>query len=159
MNAIEIVEGLRNHNKGAHVQVAWRRDCKTRKDCQHRIEKQTIAWVRAGISYANLTAVKDGISSGERDEVQELPWGQWRAGYANYIIDHELKDGVSREYVRLYPATFENLSHPQVTYFVDGKPMEYQAIEAFLLASEKPKPDEEKPLCFCVQAESIKWVE
>jgi len=154
MNAETIVELLKNHPKASHVRVCWKRDAKTRKDCPLHIQKETCAYVRAGITYANLSTVKNGIAEGTRGEVQSLPWGQWRDGFANYIIDHK-----GNEYVRLYPASFENLSKPTVQWYADGKPTTFEAVESFLLASEKPKPEDEKADCFSVRADSILWVD
>lgn len=161
MNAETIVNKLKNHPKASHVKVCWRRAAKVKKDCAALIEKETCAWVRAGISYQNLSTVKDGIAEGTRGEVQSLPWGQWRDGFANYIIDHTPKGATeNKEYIRMYPATFENLQKGIfVEWFMDGRPVSYETVEPFLLASEKPKPEEEKAECFTVSAESIQWVD
>lgn len=161
MNAEQIVNRLKEHNKGSHVQVCWRRTLKTKKDCVNVIEKETCAWVRAGISYQNLSNVKNGIAEGTRGEVQSLPWGQWRDGFTNYIIDHTPKGQTDKkEYVRLYPATFENLQKSIfVEYFMDGNPVTYETVEPFLLASDKRKPDEEQPDCFTLAAETVQWVD
>jgi hypothetical protein len=113
MNAKQIVENLQNH-KGQHVQACWTRPMKTRKDVPMSIVKRTCAYVRAGIDYANLRTVKEGVESGERAEVQGLKWGQWSE--FPFIIAHK---GV--DYVRLYPAVFANLK-PTVEYSIDGKP-------------------------------------
>jgi hypothetical protein len=41
------------------------------------LEKTTSGVFRAGINFANLASVKEGIANGERGEVQSLPWGEW----------------------------------------------------------------------------------
>lgn len=149
MRALEVVDALKG-KAGQHVKVEWVRMAKTLKDCPFMIAKRTIAWVRSGISYSNLVDIKSQIEAGTREAVQGLPWGQWREGYANYIIDHK-----DKEYIRLYPASFDNLSTPVVQWTLDGKPVDYQVVESFLLASEKRKEDEEKANCFTVNADSI----
>lgn len=147
MNAQEIVSNVVTR-KGQHVRATWQRVAKTFKDCPLLIVKRTSAYVRAGIEYANLALVKDGIANGERGEVESLPWGEW-AKYP-FIITHK-----GKEYVRLYPATFANLATPTVEWSIDGKPATYAQVEPFLLASEKRKDDEEKPLCFTLKAEDV----
>ena len=151
MQASEIYTKLRSQPAGSHISVAWIREAKCKKGCP-LVQKKTVAFVRSGINFANLGSVKEGISSGERGEVQSLPWGTWRNGFEKYIIDHTSKDGVSKEYVRLYPATFENL-RPQVTWYLEDKVVEYSQIEEYLLSSEKPK--DEIPECFTVSADSV----
>lgn len=145
MNAQEIVNRLAGHN-GQHIQVAWQRQCKVRSGSPV-VTKQTIAFVRAGIDYANLGAVQTEIANGERGAVESLPWGQWQK--FPYVIEHK---GV--EYIRLYPASFGNLK-PNVMYYINRQPVEFDTVKAFLLASELPKQGEDKPLCFTIKAESI----
>jgi len=148
MNASEIISALKG-KAGQHVQIVWQRAAKVAKSCQFLIVKRTTAYVRSGINYSNLQSIRDAIEAGTREAVEGLPWGQWREGFANYIIDHK-----DKEYVRLYPASFDNLSHPQVEWLMDGKPATYTEVEPYLLASEKHK-DEDKPACFTVNAENV----
>lgn len=146
MNATKIVRQLKDH-KGQHIQVCWERTMKTRADfSMFSITKRTCAYVRAGIDYANLSAVKAGIECGERDEVQALPWGEWKD--FPFIIQHN-----GTEYVRLYPATFDNLK-PTVEYFCNDAPISAEGAKQYCLASEF-REREEKPLCFTIKAESL----
>jgi hypothetical protein len=147
-SAIEIIEALKG-KKGQHVLAVWQRAAKVAKSCPFLIVKRTEAWVRSGIQYSNLSTIRDAIEAGTREAVEGLPWGQWREGYANYIIDHK-----DKEYIRLYPASFDNLSTPKVQWAMDGKPCQYSDVEPYLLASEKHK-DEDRPACFTVNAENI----
>ena len=135
-------------HKGQHVKATWQRVCGVLKNCPSLIVKRTSAYVRAGIDYANLASVKAGVASGERGEPEGLPWGEW--AQFPFIIAHKGKD-----YVRLYPATFANLTTPIVEWSIDGKPATYEQVEPYLLAKEKRKPDDDKPLCFTLKAEDI----
>lgn len=148
MNAIEIMEALKG-KKGQHVKAVWQRVCKTKKAFDGIVAKRTECYVRSGINYANLANIRQGIEKGEREPVQGLPWGQWREGCVNYIID--LGD---KEYIRLYPAVFDNL-RANVEYTLNGVPATYAKVEPFLLASEKRSTDDERPECFTVKADSI----
>ncbi len=146
MNALQIAEALMD-KKGRHVRATWSRACKTFKGCPYVIAKRTSVFVRTGINYEHLSTVQNGIEKGERGEVQALPWGNWREGCFPYIIDHN-----GTEYIRLYPATFDNL-RPSVEYTKDGLPTTFDEIKEWLLASEYPK--DERAECFTVKAESI----
>lgn len=151
MNAIEIIQQIENR-RGQHVKVTWQRVAKVLKGAQSLlIVKRTSAWVRSGINFANLGTVQKGIESGARGEVQPLPWGEWMQ--FPFIIEHK---GV--EYVRLYPASFDNLI-PQVEWSINGRPSTYDKIEQYLVSSEKRKDDEDKPLCFTVKADSVISIE
>lgn len=134
--------------KAQHVPAVWEREMKTRKSVTQKITKRTKAFVRAGIDYANLAEVKNGIATGERDEVQALPWGEW--AQFPFIIRHN-----DKEYVRMYPATFANLQEKiSVEYFIDGQAATLADVQPLCLASEFRDRDE-KPLCFTLKAESI----
>jgi hypothetical protein len=129
-DARAIVTYLTEH-KGQHVPIMWRRAMKTRKDVKEKVEKQTRAYVRAGIEYANLASVKEGIADGTRDEVGSLPvWQEWAA--KPFILRHK-ENGT--EYVRLYPATFDNLK-PVVEYYVNGALVNPETVKPLCLASE-----------------------
>lgn len=147
MNATQIVEALKSR-KGQHVRATWQRTLKTLKDVPMVVTKRTSVWVRAGINYANLTSVREGIESGEREEVQPLKWGTW--AQFPFIITHKGND-----YVRLYPAVFENLkTQTRVEFFVDGLPASRESAQALCLASEF-RDREDELTCFTLKAENI----
>lgn len=147
MKASEIIESIESR-RGRHVKVTWQRPAKTLKGAESLvISKRTCAWIRSGIDYANLAEVKAGIAAGERGEVQPLPWGEWIR--FPFIIGHK-----GQEYVRLYPASFDNL-RPEVEWSINGRPSTYEKVEQYLLSSEKRKDEDEQPLCFTVKAESV----
>lgn len=136
-------------SKGRHVSVTWKREMETYKEVTKKVEKRTRAWVRTGIDYKNLASVKQGIASGERDEVQPLPsWQEW--GEFPYILRHKTQ---GTEYVRLFPATFANLV-PTVEYFIDGVPATKAEIEPLVTAKEKRERDEPAAV-FNVKVNSI----
>lgn len=145
MTGIQIVDALKAH-KGQHVPAIWQRTAKVFADCPLVIVKRTTAYVRAGIDYSNLALVREGIENGTRGPVQSLKWGTW--AQFPFIIAHKAK-----EYVRLYPAVFANLT-PTVEWFIDGRPATYADVEPYLLASEK-RDSEEEVTCFTVCADNV----
>jgi hypothetical protein len=81
---------------------------------------------RAGINFANLAKVKQGIQNGERQEVQSLPWGEWVS--FPYVITNK---GVT--YIRLYPVENANI---EVLYFVNKEIVSKEKFASFLVPSE-----------------------
>jgi len=120
------------------------------------LEKVTAGVVRAGINYANLSAVKDAIEAGERGEVEPLPWGEWKTASDGtslfpYIITHKGND-----YIRLYPS--EGTNHiPHSTYYVNGNVVDKQTFATYLTPSDAKKllDPETTPLCFTIKAENV----
>jgi hypothetical protein len=146
-DARAVVSALKNH-KGQHILVTWQRDMKTRADVPFAIVKRTCAYVRAGIDYANLASVKEGIEAGERNEVQPLPWGVWVE--FPFIIAHK-----GNEYLRLYPATFGNLrDEMRVEYVMDGVVSTKEQVAPYCLASEFRERDEPAK-CFTIKMDSL----
>ena len=155
MNALQIVKSLAGR-KGQHVRIGWTRQLKTRVNVESIVTKVTLAWVRSGIDFANIGKVKEGVENGERGEVQPLPWGHWKL--FPFIIGHTPKgqtaEYVEVEYLRLYPASFENLKG-EVQYFVNGTLLDVDTARTLCRASEFSKPDYEKPLCYTIKAENV----
>ena len=135
--------------KGQNVYVEWTRDAKTRKAFDVTIRKHVRAGVRYGIDYSHVSSVRDAIADGSRDEVGPLPWGQWRSGRVNQIIDHN-----GKEYVRLAVGTFANMKRT-VSWELNGMPSSFEAVKPYLLASEVPKEDDEKPVIMNLHASDI----
>ena len=109
------------------------------------LEKRTRAVVKTGIDFANLKEVKQGIASGERGEVESLPWGEWAV--FPYLINHK-----GAEYLRLYPAG----GKPEVEYRVHGEVVTREVFKSYLTPSEQKKMEEgEAPITFTVKAENV----
>jgi hypothetical protein len=111
-----------------------------------KLEKLIEGTFRAGINFANLGSVKEGIESGERGEVQPLPWGTWLQ--FPYTISHK-----EEIYVRLYPT--ENCKL-KVTYLVDSVEVEKDKFLSFLTPSEQARANEgERPECITVKKSNL----
>jgi hypothetical protein len=148
MNITEIINGL-SGRAGRNVHVEWARPAKKRKAYESLdIQKRVSCAVRGGLDYANLRSVREEIASGERDEVQELPWGEW-VQFPIHIA-HKGKD-----YVRFYPPSggFTGIQAPKVEWLMNGSPVSFAEVAPYLLASEQP--DDNNPKCFNVCAEHV----
>jgi hypothetical protein len=130
--------------KGQFIKVAFATEKKPSAAHKGRtLKKVTHGVFRAGINFANLMSVKEGIRDGERGEVQPLPWGKWT--HFPYLIEHK-----GQTYVRLYPAVNGRVN---VSYFVDGSPVDKDAFNSFLVPSEANRNDPVE--CFTVKADNI----
>lgn len=150
LTALQITEKILSC-KGNFVKVFWKSNptpASAHKKAGVILEKVTNAVVRAGIDFANLSSVKEGIANGERGEVQSLPWGEWKQ--FPYVISHK-----DKEYIRLYPSVGNT---PKVKYFVNNSEVDKNTFASYLTPSEANKllNPEEKPLeCFTVSADNI----
>ena len=110
-----------------------------------KLEKKTSMTVRAGIDYANLATVREGIENGQRGEVKPLPWGEWER--FPYTITHK-----GNRYVRLYPLQ----GKVKTTFFVDGSPVSREYFSGFLTPSESKKLlSGDPPDCLTIKEENL----
>ena len=87
---LETVKGLIPQiKKGVYVAIEYIVPKKTSaKHKDDNVCKHTISTYRMGIPYGNMKEVKQMLQEQNR-EVGELPWGEWVAGYENYLIHHK----------------------------------------------------------------------
>ena len=153
LTAQQILERILNA-KGNFVKAVWKSNptpAAAHKKAGIILEKHTSAVCRAGINFANLSSVQQGIAEGTRGEVQELPFGTWL--HFPYIIKHTPK-GCDEEqhYVRLYPTD----SRCETVYFVNGEQVDKETYASYLTPSEAAKMSSgEKPECFTIKRENI----
>lgn len=154
LTAEEILNRILNA-RGQFVKAVWKSNptpAAAHKKSGIFLEKHTSAVCRAGINFAQLSSVKDAIAVGDRPEVGELPWGQWKVD-ANgksmfpWVITHKEAD-----YIRLYPTD----SKCETLYFVNGVEVDRNAFSAYLTPSDATKMTSgEKPECFTIKRENI----
>jgi len=147
LTAQEILDRILN-SKGQFVKAVWKSNptpAAAHKKSGITLEKHTSAVCRAGINFANLSSVQQGIEEGTRGDVQELPWGQWKV--FPYIIEHK-----EAEYIRLYPTD----SKCETLYFVNGESTNRDTFASYLTPSDAAKMTSgEKPECFTIKRENI----
>lgn len=155
VTAEQIVEKIKSAH-GEFIKAAWKSNPKpAAKHKDVELEKRTVGVVRAGINYANLSAVQNAIEEGTRGPVQELPWGEWTK--FPYIIENR-----GTEYIRLYPSEGNN-HKPKSIYFVNGEEVDKEEFAKYLTNSEAKKilepKEEDRPLCFTIKAQNILPIE
>ena len=136
--------------KGSFVKASWKSNPKPKAAFKRVVlEKVSVGVVRAGIDYAKISSVKEGIADGTRGEVQPLPWGEWEQ--FPYTISHK-----GESYIRLYPSGNHKT---KTTYFADGSVVSETEFCEYLTpsaADEILNPNPDKPLlCFTVKANNI----
>jgi hypothetical protein len=153
LTADQIISNILN-SKGQFVKAVWKSEptpAAAHKKAGVLLEKKTSAVCRAGINFSQLSAVKMGVESGERDVVGELPFGEWL--HFPYVIKHVPK-GSEEEvlYIRLYPSDTKS----NTLYYVNDEVVDKKTFASYLTPSESKKLLEgEKPLCFTVKRENI----
>lgn len=153
LTADQILERILNA-KGNFVKAVWKSNptpAAAHKKAGIILEKHTSAVCRAGINFANLSSVQQGIAEGTRGEVQELPFGTWLK--FPYLITHTPKGSEQEQiYVRLYPTD----SRSNTLYFVNGEQVEKDVFSQYLTPSEAAKMSSgEKPECFTIKKDNI----
>jgi hypothetical protein len=154
------------NSKGQFVKASWKSNPKPAAAHKNMLlEKHTVAVVQAGVNYANLSAVKEGIANGERGEVGELPFGSWyidpitQKSWFPYVITHRPKDSDKDQfYLRLYPSGASN-HIPKSTFYVNGEVVDKAKFAEYLTPSEARKlldpKEEDRPLCFTIKLDNI----
>lgn len=138
-------------NKGRFISAVFQTEKKP--SAQHksvRLEKRTEGIFRAGISFENLSSVKEGIANGERDEVGSLPFGRWER-YPYTILHTPAKQTEEVRYVRLYPTNNPN-QRVKVQYLANGVEVSKEVFASYLTPSERKEMLEGKEVeCFNVK--------
>lgn len=128
----EITKKIISAQNGAFQSVAWESEKKpSAKFKGVSLKKRCKAVARAGVNFANLKIVKEGIENGERGEVQSLPWGEWET--FPFTISHN-----GARYVRLYL----NGGQIESEYFVNGERTNKETFESYLNPSDRAKQNE-----------------
>ena len=135
----DIIHKVTSLKHGAFVRVKYRTDVQpSAKFKSHKIEKIVETTVRVGVSYPNLSAVK------ERRETETKPtgpshvqWWRWSDGYRN-IIKEKISDP-SQKYVTL--ATVPKRGNTMVYWYIDGKPVSEEEVRAITIPSYWNKPN------------------
>jgi len=141
--------------KGQYIAATFQTEKKG--SAQHKsvkLEKRTSGNFRAGLSFENLSSVKEGIENGERGEVQPLPWGVWEK-FPYTILHTPAKQNEQIRYVRLYPS-LNPIHKVSVQYLVNGVESTKEQFASYLTPSEAKEMFEGKEIeCFTVMHKNL----
>jgi len=114
--------------KGQFASVTFKSNPKTNASSKGvMLEKTTSGVFRAGINFANLTSVKEGIANNERGEVQSLPWGEWVQ--FPFVIQHK-----GERFLRLTVAPNASI---KCSFKVNGVEVSREEFESHLVPSAR----------------------
>lgn len=135
----DIIHKVTSLKHGAFVRVKYRTDVQpSAKFKGHKIEKIVETTVRVGVSYSNLSAVKERRAS-KPYAIKQKPvqWWKWSDGYKN-VIKEKISDP-SQRYVTF--ATVPNGGNTMVRWYIDGKPVSEEGVRAITIPSYWNKPN------------------
>lgn len=153
MNEALVVATVKEATKGANINLAWHRPCKTKTSCEDVISKAVTAVGRVGIDYNNMKAVQEKRENGDLPETPQAIWyGKGEFEIFPYLIRHTV---TNQKYLRLYNGT--GTAKPTRQFYRNGVKCSFESVEMDLLASEKKSDHGD---CFCCKIEnmtSITW--
>lgn len=128
-----IIEKVKSLKHGAFVRVKYRTNVKPSakfKDC--KIEKIVEATVRVGVSYSNLSAVKERRAIKlQSTKLNHVQWWKWCDGYRN-IMKEKISDP-SQKYITF--ATMPNGGNIKVYWYINGKSASEEEVRAITIPS------------------------
>jgi len=114
--------------KGQFASVTFKSNPKPKAESKGVVlEKTTSGVFRAGINFANLSSVKEGIAANERGEVQSLPWGEWVQ--FPFVIQHK-----GERFLRLTVAPTASI---KCSFKVNGVEVSRDEFESHLVPSAR----------------------
>jgi hypothetical protein len=151
MNPTQILS-IVSTTSGRHIPVSFKSEGKPAAKFKGvRLEKHTKGTYRVGINFENLKGVREGIESGERGEVQAPKGKKWVQ-----FPFHLQNLAETTDYLRLYYPTGGIIQRPDVTYYVDGNPVDRETYAGYLTPSDaKPKERDPNLDCFDVKMENV----
>ncbi len=135
----DIIHKVTSLKHGAFVRVKYRTDVQpSAKFKGHKIEKIVETTVRVGVSYSNLSAVKERKATETKPTgPSHVQWWRWSDGHRN-IIKEKISDP-SQKYVTL--ATVPKGGNTMVCWYIDGKPVSEEEVRAITIPSYWNKPN------------------
>lgn len=128
-----IIEKVKSLRHGAFVRIKYRTDVKpSAKFKDRKIEKVVEVTARVGVSYSNLSAIKERRSiDPQLAKPNHVQWWKWCEGYRN-IMKEKISDP-SQKYITF--ATIPNGGNIKVCWYIDGKSVSEEEVRAITIPS------------------------
>ena len=135
----DIIQQIASLKHGVFVRVKYRTDVQPSAQFKgHKIEKIVETTVRVGVSYSNLSAVKERRATETKPTgPSHVQWWRWSDGYRN-IIKEKISDP-SQKYVTL--ATVPKGGNTMVYWYIDGKSASEEEVRTITIPSYWNKPN------------------
>lgn len=129
----DIIQQITSLKHGVFVRIKYRTDIKpAAKFKDYEIYKIVEATVRVGVSYSNLSAVKERKSAEVKPaNPSHVQWWRWCEGYRN-IMKEKISDP-SQRYITF--ATVPNGGNIKVLWYINGKPASEDEVRAITIPS------------------------
>ena len=129
----DIIQQITSLKHGTFVRIKYRTDIKpAAKFKDYEIYKIVEATVRVGVSYSNLSAVKERKSAEVRPaNPSHVQWWRWCEGYRN-IMKEKISDP-SQRYITF--ATVPNGGNIKVLWYINGKSVPEEEVRAITIPS------------------------
>ena len=129
----EVIKKIHAVPAGQFVNIETAKELKVRAGYKgNKVVKFSHKTVRFGVSYDKQKSTTEGRADGSLPaENAGLPWGNWKAGEENYIVEHKGN-----------------------TYLINGVLSTKEAAEMMCLASEFKQGDK-VPSVLCINTDSI----
>lgn len=129
----DIIQQITSLKHGVFVRIKYRTDIKpAAKFKDYEIYKIVEATVRVGVSYSNLSAVKERKSAEVKPaNPSHVQWWRWCEGYRN-IMKEKISDP-SQRYITF--ATVPNGGNIKVLWYINGKPASEDEVRAITVPS------------------------
>ena len=135
----DIIQQITSLKHGTFVRVKYRTDIKpAAKFKDYKIYKIVEATVRVGVSYSNLSAVKERKSAEVRPaNPSHVQWWRWCEGCRN-VMKEKISDP-SQRYITF--ATVPNGGNIKVLWYINGKSVPEEEVRAITIPSYWNKPN------------------
>ena len=129
----DIIHKVTSLKHGAFVRVKYRTDVQpSAKFKGHKIEKIVETTVRVGVSYSNLSAVKERRATETKPTgPSHVQWWRWSDGHRN-VIKEKISDP-SQRYVTF--ATVPSGGNTRVCWYIDGKSVSEEEVRTITVPS------------------------
>ena len=135
----DIIQQIASLKHGTFVRIKYHTEVKPSarfKDL--KIEKIVEATVRVGVSYSNLSAVKERRTTETKPmNPSHVQWWRWCEGYRN-IMKEKISDP-SQRYITF--ATVPNGGNVKVLWYINGKSVPEEEVRAITIPSYWNKPN------------------
>ena len=129
----DIIHKVASLKHGAFVRVKYRTEVQpSAKFKGHKIEKIVETTVRVGVSYSNLSAVKERRAiETQPTKLTHVQWWRWCDGYHN-IMKEKISDP-SQKYITF--ATVPSGGNVKTCWYIDGKSASEEEVRAITVPS------------------------
>ena len=153
MKKEELLETLNKIPNGRMFKISWSKKLPTYKGVNDTVIKTVNTTARKGIDYTHTGYYKSKVLNNNpnnpipKKEEVKLQWGHWVE--KNLIIGHTNKEGIYKEYLRLYTT----INKPMIIYTCNGEVVNKEDLKGIVTATGLRGTKIE--ICYTIPIENI----